>query len=165
MNKSLFFKQSTGFLLLLITFVSCGKKDPFFDADKHLREKIEYIQAKGRMLAAENSKTLKVKSEEPMILTTIVDVKSIFPKVKPMPEPWAAMITFSMVHMQERTEIMRENFRVIFEFESPYWVPAKMENEQFWRKTGQHTPWKEITKESNKDGWDMINSLLGLNGP
>ena len=117
------------------------------------------------MLAAENSKTLKVKSEEPMILTTIVDVKSIFPKVKPMPEPWAAMITFSMVHMQERTEIMRENFRVIFEFESPYWVPAKMENEQFWRKTGQHTPWKEITKESNKDGWDMINSLLGLNGP
>lgn len=153
--------------LFISTFllISCGKEDPFKAADTHLQQKVEYLQAKGRFLAAENSKALQEKSTEPPVLTTIVDVKSIFPKSKPMPQPWAAMITFSMLHMQGRSEIMRENFHIIFEFEAPYWAIAKMESEQFWRKTGQHVSWKEITLESNKDGWDMISSLLGLSGP
>ena len=160
---------SLRFLLFLPIFsfllISCGKKDPITDADTHLQQKVEYLQAKGRFLAAENSKALQEKTTEPPVLTTIADVKSIFPKSKPMPEPWAAMLTFSMLHTQGRSEVMRENFRIIFEFEAPYWAIAKMESEQFWRKTGQHVSWKEITLESNKDGWDMVSSLLGLSGP
>lgn len=165
MNKNDFFKFLTLLTFFSFLILSCSKKDPFLDAETHLQQKVDYLQDKGRMLDQENQKALTQNPGEVVTDSKIVDVKKIFPKLKPMPEPWAAMITFSMVHTQQRTEIMRENFRVIFEFDPPYWVPVKMESEQLWRKNGHNIPWTEITKESNHDGWSMINSLLGLSGP
>jgi hypothetical protein len=165
MKKSDSFKFLTLLTLFSFFFLSCAKKDPYLEAETHLQQKIEYLQDKGRMLEQENQKAHKQNPGEVVTDSKIVDVKKIFPKLKPMPEPWAAMITFSMVHTQQRAEIMRENFRIIFEFEPPFWVPVKMESEQLWRKNGHNVPWTEITKESNRDGWSMINSLLGLNGP
>jgi hypothetical protein len=151
MNKAPIARISLTLIALCFFFVSCSKDEPMVAAEAHLKDKVDYLAAKAKVLQTPEFK--------------IINIKKLFPKEKPMPEPWAAMVTFTMVHSQEGTEVMRENFRVIFEFEYPYWVPTKMENEQLWRKNGQNVPWREITTESNHDGWLMINSLLGLSGP
>ncbi|MES2307716.1 MAG: hypothetical protein V4507_02550 [Verrucomicrobiota bacterium] len=151
MNKALLARLSLSLLMISFLFVGCSKNDPMAAAEAHLKDKVDYITAKAKVLKTEDFK--------------ITNIKKLFPKEKPMTEPWVAMITFTMVHSQEGTEIMKENFRVIFEFNYPYWTPTKMESEQIWRKNGQNVPWHEITSESNHDGWSMINSLLGLSGP
>lgn len=138
-------------LLLPFLFVACIKNDPMANAEKHLKIKVQYLQDKAKVV------------ESPQL--KIINIDSIFPKEKPMPTPWAVMIRFTMVHFDENNEVMRENFRVIFEFEDPYWIPAKLESEQIWNKNAERVPWREITRESNKDAWSMVNSLLGLSGP
>lgn len=137
------------FLLMFMT--ACLQDDPMTRAEEHLKQKVTYLQDKAKIL---KSPELKITS-----------IHSIFPKDKPMPEPWAAMITFTMIHSEANNEVMRENFRVIFEFEDPYWKPAKLESDQVWNKGGNRVPLRELTPEKDKDAWTMINSILGLSGP
>lgn len=136
--------------LALLFVVACSKSDPVAEAEKHLALKLEYLTNKAKV----------IKSPE----TEIVNIKSQFPKSNPMPDPFVSRIQFSIIHYEAGQVVLKENFQVTFEFKSPYWTPTKMESEKLWTQ-GKNEPWTEITRESNRNGWQAINSLLGLFGP